>query len=161
MRVGWKSKISPVRAELAKSLKEFKAKGSILVVDDNDDTIEVTRRAIEKFTGFQVLTATNGKDALAIMDEQVVDVVVLDFMMPDMNGSECYESIRQKDVHTPVIFLTGYPNAAKKREQLALGAFDYLSKPVRARDLIFLINDAYRTVQKIRKIIQDKPKKGA
>lgn len=124
--------------------------GTILLVDDNSDTIEVTRRMIEKFTSFQVLSALTGPEALEILDNNSVDVIVLDYVMPDMDGHTCFRTIRERSLLTPVIFLTGCPSDENKSEQLALGAFDYLEKPIRARDLILLITDAAKANVRIK-----------
>ncbi|MFY7929485.1 MAG: response regulator transcription factor, partial [Oligoflexus sp.] len=108
---------------------------------------------IERFTNFTVITATTGKELLEIMSTRTVDVIVLDDSMPEMSGRECFRTLRQRSVYVPVIFLTGRGTDAIRSEQMALGAFDFLDKPVKAKDLILLINDAHQTMERIRALL--------
>lgn len=128
--------------------------GSVLVIDDDADTLELMKRTLESMTQFRVLTAASGDEALSIIDATPVDVVVLDYVMPGMDGAECFKSIKARSKHTPVIFLTGYPEAQREKTQLAFGAFDFMTKPILPRDLVLLVNDAYRTVRLIRSLLQ-------
>ncbi len=127
--------------------------GTVLVVDDDPDLLAVTKAIIERFTNFTVITATTGKELLEIMSTRTVDVIVLDDSMPEMSGRECFRTLRQRSVYVPVIFLTGRGTDAIRSEQMALGAFDFLDKPVKAKDLILLINDAHQTMERIRALL--------
>ncbi len=128
--------------------------GTVLVVDDNEDMVEITKGAIEQFTPFKVLTASNGRQALEVLLHHTVDVIVLDDHMPEMNGPDFFRIIRQRSIYVPVIFLTGSPDDQARQQQLALGAFDYLEKPIKARDLILLVTEAAKVMDRIRAILE-------
>lgn len=130
--------------------------GTILIVDDNDDIVEITKVNLERYTKFKVATASNGHEALNVLANQAIDVIVLDDQMPEMSGAEFFRIIRQRSIYVPVIFLTGMPNAEARQKQLALGAFDYLEKPVKAKDLIILIVEASKVMNRIRDILERK-----
>lgn len=147
----FKGPLNPA-AQLEKKPETKERKGVVLIVDDNTDTVDVTRRTLQSYTEFLVLTAHTGPEALEILEKTSVDVIIMDYVMPEMNGGQCFRSLRDRSVQAPVIFLTGCPSEECKREQLALGAFDYLEKPVRARDLILLVHDAYKAMQRMRNL---------
>lgn len=128
--------------------------GTVLVVDDDVDTVEVTKKALKTFTKFEVLTATSGEAALSIIQRQNIDVIVLDYVMPGMDGAACFRSIKEKSKLIPVIFLTGFPEAGRERAQLEQGAFDFIAKPVSPRDLVILVRDAFRTACLMRRLQQ-------
>jgi CheY-like chemotaxis protein len=128
--------------------------GTVLVVDDNDDIVEITKTSLLRFTKFKVLTASNGREALEALFHNSVDVIVLDDHMPEMSGVEFFRIIRQRSIYVPVIFLTGKPNDKARQQQLSLGAFDYLEKPVKARDLIVLVMEAAKVMDRIRAILE-------
>ncbi|HET9240249.1 MAG TPA: response regulator [Oligoflexus sp.] len=128
--------------------------GTILVVDDNDDIVEITKTALQRFTKFKVLTASNGREALEALFHNSVDVIILDDHMPEMSGVEFFRIIRQRSIYVPVIFLTGKPDETAREQQLSMGAFDYLEKPVKARDLILLVMEAAKVMDRIRAILE-------
>ncbi len=129
------------------------ATGTVLVVDDNEDIVEITQTSLQRYTKFKVLTATNGREALAGLFHNPVDVIVLDDHMPEMSGVEFFRIIRQRSIYVPVIFLTGQRDDNTRQEQLSAGAFDYLEKPVKARDLIVLVVEAAKVMERIRAIL--------
>lgn len=128
--------------------------GTVLIVDDNVDIVEITKATLERFTRFKALTASNGREALEVLCQNSVDVIVLDDHMPEMSGPEFFRIIRQRSIYVPVIFLTGVPDDKARQQQLSLGAFDYLEKPVKARDLILLVMEASKVMDRIRAILE-------
>ncbi len=149
------------RVTEAKPLEQFLDEnrdltGTVLIVDDNEDIVEITKTTLERFTKFKIATASNGHEALDVLANQAIDVIVLDDKMPTMTGTEFFRIIRQRSVYVPVIFLTGMPNEEARNNQLALGAFDYLEKPVKARDLIVLVTEASKVMDRIRAILERK-----
>ncbi len=126
---------------------------TILIVDDNTEMTEITKLLIEKHTNIKVLTAFSGKEALETLQEEAVDTIILDMNMPDMTGSECFRIIRKRSIYVPVIFLTGKVSDECKNDQLALGAFDYIEKPIKAKDLIILLKDAIAAMERIRSLL--------
>ena len=113
----------------------------ILVVDDE----EVVRRSYVRSlagTHCKVDVASNGPDALQVMGQQPFDVILLDLMMPGMNGMAVLKTIKQKWPESEVVIITGYPAVETAKEAVALGAFDYLAKPAGPDDIINAANGA-------------------
>jgi len=126
----------------------------LLLVDDEERFLETTKRLLEK-RGVEVLTATDGLEALTILDAQRVDVVILDVKMPGVDGVEVLRQIKQEQPLVEVIMLTGHASVESAIEGLKLGAFDYLMKPCDISALLEKVNQAYAKKQameeKIRK----------
>jgi serine/threonine protein kinase len=103
----------------------------ILVVDDNEMNTDLLKRRLEK-RGFLVVTASSGKEALRILGQQHIDLVLLDVMMPEMNGVQVLEAIRANRSPTalPVIMATAKSDAVDIVEALDKGANDYVTKPI-------------------------------
>jgi CheY-like chemotaxis protein len=114
-----------------------KAKKLILAVDDESDVLLIIKTALIS-EGYDVLTASNGPDALAIAGERVPDLMILDVMMPEMTGFEVLKNLRDKPATEaiPVIMLTGVSDKNKIREALASGIQYYVVKPFEFHDLM-------------------------
>ncbi len=93
------------------------------------------------------ITAANGLEAIKIVEEQHVDVVILDVKMPGLGGVEVLRKIKLKHPLVEVIMLTGHASVESAVEGLALGAFDYVTKPCDFFDLMKKVNEAYATRQ--------------
>lgn len=108
----------------------------ILVVDDDPHSREIVRAYLES-RGYAVVTAKAGEDAIALLESVRPAVVLLDVMMPGIDGWEVARLIRNHPdcVHTRVIMLTARSDYADKHEGLRAGADDYLVKPVRLEEL--------------------------
>ncbi|SMF78831.1 response regulator [Pseudobacteriovorax antillogorgiicola] len=130
--------------------------GTILLVDDNPDIVEVLQEIIETHTNFSVQTALGAKEGLDVLKNHPIDVIILDLLMPVMDGIEMFQLIRNRSINAPVIFLTGKGDDEKQALAFELGAFDFLQKPVKARDLLLLIDEAFKVVQQIRTILSKK-----
>ncbi len=117
-------------------------KFTILVVDD-DPNMRVLLRQMLGLRGFDVVEAEDGLDALAKVEEVEPDVVVLDVMMPDMDGITVCKRLRQqpKTATLPIIMLSGKVNPEAVKEGLTAGANNYLRKPVSLTDLIESIRE--------------------
>ena len=107
--------------------------GHVLVVDDDRSLLAIIQGILSD--SFQVSLATSGAEALQILDSATVDLVLLDIMMPEMDGLEVCAAIRSnpKTADLPIIFLTGMENPEAEEQALDAGAVDFISKPVRAR----------------------------
>ncbi len=127
--------------------------GHILIVDDNEDIVQLLSETIKEHTNFKCVTATTPAKALELFASYRIDIVILDMVMPKMNGIEVFQILRNRSINVPVIFLTGQGDNDLRRQALTLGAFDFLSKPIKARDLLILVEEAYKTTLKIRKIL--------
>lgn len=122
----------------------------VLLVDDEPDFMEplTNRLTLRKL---QVFNATNGADALKLLDVQPVDVVVLDVKMPGMSGLDVIRHIKKTHPLVEVIMLTGHANLEVSIEGMEAGAFDYLLKPAVIDELVYKIQDAYQ-----KKTLQEK-----
>ena len=101
----------------------------LLVVDDEPSILQVFSRVFEGGE-VELLTASSGGQALAIVADRHPDVVILDVLLPDCSGLEVFREIRQLDAKVPVLFITGGGTSETAIEAMKLGAFDYLSKPL-------------------------------
>ena len=110
--------------------------GTILVVDDDPNSLDIVRTYLEA-RGYAVVTATDGKEALAKLDEVQPALVLLDVMMPGMDGWEVARVVKNHPGFrdTRVIMLTARSDFAYKQEGLRAGADDYIVKPIRLDDL--------------------------
>src|SRR5262249_49083545 len=124
-----------VRAESATMVHEPIDPRSItvLVVDDEPRLVDVVRMNLE-MGGYRVLEAFDGAEALEKLKEDLPDLVVLDVMMPEMDGFETLRRLREVS-NVPVIMLTVRSEAADRIKGLEIGADDYLSKPFDPREL--------------------------
>ena len=114
----------------------------VLVVDDEKTLRDFVRRNLE-VRGFGVKTASNGLEALAIFNTQNVDLVILDMMMPRMDGLETTRRIRQHSI-VPIIILTALDEELDKIRAFDLGADDYLTKPFGVGELLARVNAVLR-----------------
>ena len=105
----------------------------ILIVDDEDNIRETVRFALDK-AGFRTTEARDGREALAVFEQTEPALVVLDILMPEMDGTEVCRAIRQKS-STPIIFLTSKDDEVDKIVGLELGGDDYVPKPFSPREL--------------------------
>jgi DNA-binding response OmpR family regulator len=113
----------------------------VLLVDDEQEFASTLAERLD-LRGIRVHVANSGEDALQSLSEAVPEVVILDLMMPGMNGLAVLEKIKQDFPRIQVILLTGMGSMSEGVEGLRLGAFDYLMKPVHIEDLIARIRDA-------------------
>ncbi len=115
---------------------------TVLVVDDEKALCDFVRRNLE-VRGYKVLTATNGLEALALFQREKVDLVILDIMMPHLDGLETTRRIRQTSI-TPIIILTALGEEADKVRAFDYGADDYLTKPFGVGELLGRIKAVLR-----------------
>lgn len=102
---------------------------SVLLVDDEIEVIEILAEVIEGL-GVVVHKATSGAKAIAIAKATPIDVAVLDVRMPEMDGIETLRGLLRHRPNLVAVFLTGHANIQSVREALALGAVDFLDKPI-------------------------------
>ncbi len=106
----------------------IKIPARVLIVDDEKDFVEMFSLRLEG-EGERVSTAFNGVDALDLLDETPIDVVILDIRMPGIDGIETLRQIKARHPLVEVILLTGHGTTETAVEGMRLGAFDYLMKP--------------------------------
>jgi adenylate cyclase len=128
----------------------------ILVVDDTPANIQ-SLSAILKEKGYQISVATNGKQALAAVDRVHPDLILLDVMMPEMDGFETCRQLKASEQwrQIPVIFLTAKTETADIVNGFELGAVDYVAKPFNAHELLARVN-THLTVDELRRSLATK-----
>ena len=114
---------------------------NVLVVDDEPYFLELFRNRFSR-RGVNVLEAGNGNDALDILDHESVDVVVLDVLMPGMDGIETLKEIKKHHPFMEVIMLTGHGSVDMGLKGMRHGAYDYVMKPFKIDDLLARIQRA-------------------
>jgi two-component system OmpR family response regulator len=120
-------------------------KRRILVVDDEDNLRTMLVAAL-KFEGYDVAAAVNGRDGLRAVKESKPELIVLDVMMPELDGFGMLRRLRESGDRTPVIFLTAKDTSADAVAGLGLGADDYLSKPFSLEELVARVEAVMRRV---------------
>lgn len=123
----------------------------ILLIEDNE-TIILGLEYLFKEEGFDFEIANNKKDAISKMQNSIFDIILLDIMLPDGNGFEICKYI-QKEIKTPIIFLTAKDEERDVVQGLELGAEDYIIKPFRNRELVSRIKNVLRRTEKSNIII--------
>jgi two-component system, OmpR family, alkaline phosphatase synthesis response regulator PhoP len=120
-------------------------KHKVLIVDDEPDIVELLEYNLTK-EGYDVQTASNGKKALNIAKTFVPDLVLLDIMMPEMDGVETCRQLRERQEMSNafIIFLTARAEEYSEIAAFEVGADDYLTKPIRPRALMSRINALFR-----------------
>jgi DNA-binding response OmpR family regulator len=114
----------------------------ILVVDDEERLISLVKAYLEQ-GGFGVVTAKNGREALFVARQEKPDLILLDVMMPEMDGREFMRNHRQEQ-NTPIILLTAQVDEDDKIIGLELGADDYITKPFSPRELLARVRAVLR-----------------
>ncbi len=115
----------------------------LLVVDDEPNILELLSASL-RFAGFDVATATNGNDALRVAATYRPDLVVLDVMMPGLDGFEVVRRLRKDEHRVPVLFLTAKDATDDKVAGLTLGGDDYITKPFSLEEVIARIRAVLR-----------------
>jgi len=128
---------------------------TVLVVDDEEAIAEAVRARLES-EGLRVLVALDGPEAIRLHAEHRPDLVILDLMLPGMDGLEVCKTI-QKDAWTPVLMLTARTDEADKVAGFAVGADDYLTKPFSLRELAARTRAILRRIDRIGSVEVDGP----
>jgi len=118
-------------------------KAHLLYVEDDESLGFVTKDNLE-LEGYQVSHYMNGKEALEVVKSAQFDLIILDVMLPDVDGFTLAESIRSHDVQTPIIFLTAKSLKEDRIKGLKLGADDYMTKPFSIEELTLKIENFIR-----------------
>ena len=115
----------------------------ILVVDDDKNTRLFLGAVLEE-AGYTVTTASNGAEALEMMDRTHVDLVVLDIMMPKMDGYEFTRLLRESDNNLPILMVSAKQLPADKHKAFAVGTDDYMTKPIDDEEMLYRIKALLR-----------------
>lgn len=121
----------------------------LLVVEDNLQLLLLMKQLLK--TQYQVYTARDGMEAVSIIKEKALDLIISDVMMPRMNGNELVTFVKQTPdyAHLPVILLTAKAQEEDREESLLIGADDYITKPFKLSDLRLRINNIIENRQRI------------
>ena len=124
-------------------ISKKESKKRILVVDD-DEKIRKMLGFLLTAKGFAVESASSGKSAIAVMEQSMPNLVILDLMMPQMDGFEVCEAMHARGYleKTPVIVLSAYPYSKEVEKLATLGGIDFMSKPFISSELLKKANSA-------------------
>ncbi len=119
----------------------------ILYADDDPDIQEIISNILTK-EGYEAIIAKDGNEALNLAKAQKPDLIVLDYLMPGLNGTQVCEALKNDNEtrHIPVIMVTAYPS--EKEKSLSAGAVDFINKPIEKTDLLLRIS----SILKVRNI---------
>lgn len=116
---------------------------NILVVDDDKSTRMFLSAVLER-NGYTVYTANNGEDALTVMDKEHIDLVVLDIMMPKMDGYEFTKILRDAQNSLPILMVSAKQLPADKHKGFLVGTDDYITKPIDDEEMLYRIKALLR-----------------
>ncbi|MFK5987134.1 MAG: DNA-binding response regulator [Pseudomonadota bacterium] len=119
-------------------MQQFKDKLTVLVVDDSSESLGMINMALDQ-AGIAVLIALNGQQALNVLEQMTPDLILLDAIMPIMDGFECAREIRKKRPLIPIIFMTGLSGVKHIVKAFDAGCNDYIVKPIRPEELLVRI----------------------
>ncbi len=118
----------------------------ILVVDDEESIVTLLQFNLEK-SGYDVMTAMDGANALTLATEESFDLIILDLMIPEIDGLEVCKKLRQQQILTPILMLTAKDDEIDKVLGLELGADDYMTKPFSPREVVARVRAILRRVE--------------
>ena len=116
---------------------------NVLVVDDDKNT-RLFLKAVLEDAGYKVITAENGVDALNEMDKSHIDLVVLDIMMPKMDGYEFTKTLRENNNSLPILMISAKQLPADKHKGFMVGTDDYITKPIDDEEMLYRIKALLR-----------------
>jgi two-component system alkaline phosphatase synthesis response regulator PhoP len=119
----------------------------ILFVEDEENIRDVVKLNLE-LENYEVVATGKGREALKFFEEQHFDLIVLDVMLPEMNGFQICEQIRLTNMEVPIIFLTAKEGSMDRITGLKKGADDYLTKPFHLEELLLRVNNLIRRTSK-------------
>ena len=124
---------------------------NILVADDDKNT-RLLMKAILEAEHYRVVTASDGQEALAVLDQEHIDLVVLDIMMPNMDGFEFTATLRQSDNTLPILMVSAKQLPEDKHRGFLVGTDDYITKPIDEEEMLLRIKALLRRA----KIVSDR-----
>jgi len=132
----------------------------ILVVDDELDMLMLLRMMIEDSTDYEVETTNNASEALKILTEKDVDLVISDLKMPGLDGMELFDEVKEIRSDMPVIIITAYASLEIADEAMKKGVADFITKPFRKDNILFTIDRVLELARLRRENIELKKKIG-
>ena len=120
----------------------------VLIVDDEPNIRDLLSTSL-RFAGFSVHSVANGADAVSAAEKGQPDIILLDVMLPDMNGFSVTKKIRSMGIDAPVLFLTARDETADKVTGLTVGGDDYMTKPFSLDEIVARINAILRRTKQV------------
>ena len=116
---------------------------NIMIVEDDTNQRKLMSAVLEQY-GYNVIQAVDGIDALEQLDKKHIDLIILDIMMPRMDGFEFTETIRQSGSNTPILMVTAKTSPVDKRKGFIIGTDDYMTKPVDEEEMVLRVGALLR-----------------
>lgn len=123
-------------------------KTRVLIVDDEPNIRDLLATSL-RFAGFEIQTAANGTAAVAAVTESEPDIILLDVMLPDMNGFSVTKKLRSSGIQAPILFLTARDEVEDKITGLTVGGDDYLTKPFSLDEVVARIQAILRRTKSV------------
>lgn len=120
----------------------MKSQSSILVVDDERTMLSLLEKILSQ-DGYHVYLATNGREALAVIEKQHVDIIITDMKMPELDGFGLLKIVKNEYPEISVIMMTGYGDTYTVKDALLLGADEYITKPFRSHEISLVVERTY------------------
>lgn len=114
-----------------------------MIADDQPNIRRLYEYTLEK-NGYRPFVAADGEDALKVLGEQHIDLVILDIMMPKLDGYGCLKAMRESGINVPVLMITARDSAEDLRKSFLLGTDDYMTKPVDETEMLLRIRAILR-----------------
>jgi len=121
-----------------------RGEGTRILVIDDEEVIHVSLRRILGRQGHEVDAVLRAEQGLELLQRRRYDLVITDLMMPDVNGIQLLERVRELGLNVPILMITGYPSIRTAVQSLRLGAVDYLAKPFTRQELLGPVNRTLR-----------------
>ena len=130
----------------------------ILIVDDEKNIVDLIQKNL-KLEGYETIGAYSGLEAIKKVKTEKPDIVLLDIMMPDMDGYEVLQKIQEHDIGIPIIFITAQGRNYIRVAALELGADDFITKPINMKELALKIKVLWRRINYSRAPVEQKQMK--
>ncbi len=114
---------------------------SVLLVDSDQEFRKAMKRTLEK-SGFRVTMASDGKEALDVLSENTIHLIISALRMPNLDGMEFMAEIKRRKISAPVIFITAYGDVESYLQVMNMGAFEYLNKPIKGQEILRVARNA-------------------
>ena len=123
---------------LDRARKNMSDEKKILIVDDDKDIVKIVTTMLEG-RGWDVTAAYNGREALDMVNASRPDIILLDIMMPEMNGIEVLKRIKKMDSGVRIVMITAFGDVESYLDSMELGAYEYINKPIETDELLDMI----------------------
>ena len=119
----------------------------ILAVDDEPDMLKLLSMIVREKTQHQIVTTNNPLEAVEIVKQGSIDMVIADLKMPGLDGSELLDAVREVNKDIPVVIITAFATEEAAAETLEKGGFDFIIKPFRKEQILTTIDKAIKWTQ--------------